>query len=364
MSVHVATEHPDAPPHVHCHNGWDTLEEVIVGTMDGACVPPWDETLRATMPRRSWSFFQAKGGTSFSSAEIDAANENLDALAGILRQNGITVRRPESTNHCRSFETPDWSSKSGLYSAMPRDVALVVGETLIEAPMPWRSRYHEIAGYRPLFYEYFRTGANWINPPKPLLQSSLYRDDYGQDPDGHFRSILNETEIVFDAADFLPCGQEIYYFPSHVTNWLGIEWLERTLGEPYRLIELDCTDGHRMHIDTTFLPLGPGRMLVNPDRVTRKSDVLKNWEFLPAPAPCTPDGTPLYMSGKWLSMNILMIDPQSAVVAVHETNLIRSLEGWGITAIPCPFVDFYRFGGSIHCATLDVRRSGPLQSYL
>lgn len=349
---------------VQCHNGWDPLEEVVVGRMDHACVPPWHETLRATMPARHEELFRARGGQRFGAREIDAANANLDALADVLRQAGVTVRRPDPVDHTRPFETPHWRSESGVYSAMPRDVAMVVGTIIIEAPMSWRSRYHEIEAFRPLFLEYFNAGANWICPPKPLLKDSLYRTDYGQEKGGPFRSMLTETEIVFDAADFLVCGRDILYFASHTTNALGVAWLSRALGDGYRLVELDCDDDHRMHIDTTFLPLAPGKMLVNPDRVSEKPWQLRDWDFLPAPTPCTPDETPLYMSGKWLSMNILMLDEHTAIVAEHETHLMRALKSWGIEAVPCPFVDFYRFGGSVHCATLDIRRRGELRSYL
>jgi glycine amidinotransferase len=69
------------------------------------------------------------------------------------------------------------------------------------------------------------------------------------------------------------------------------------------------------------------------------------------------------MSGSWLSMNTLMLDTKRVVVADHETNLIYALRGWGFDPIPCPFDAFYRLGGSIHCATLDVRRRGCLESY-
>jgi glycine amidinotransferase len=351
---------------VSCHNGWDPLEEVIVGRMDSGCFPPWDEAVRASMPKHHWELFKAKGGSLFSNEEIDAANANLDALAGLLSQAGVIVRRPDKVDHTRAFRTPHWQSPSGMYSAMPRDIALVVGNTMIEAAMSWRSRYHEIEGFRPLFLEYFNAGASWICPPKPLLKDSLYAPGLGEEGDGTFRSVLNETEIIFDAADFLVCGRDILYFRSHTTNRLGVEWLERTLGEGYRFLELDCDDDKRMHIDTTFLPIGPGKMLVNPDRVkaNHKPHELRNWDFLPAPRPCSPEHATLYMSSSWLSMNILMINETTAVVAAHEATLIRALKEWGIEAIPCPFLDFYRFGGSVHCATLDVRRTGDLRSYL
>ena len=39
------------------------------------------------------------------------------------------------------------------------------------------------------------------------------------------------------------------------------------------------------------------------------------------------------------------------------------LKEHGFEPIPCPFRNNYKFGGSFHCATVDVRRRGTLQSY-
>mgnify|MGYP003298904831 CR=1 FL=1 len=56
-----------------------------------------------------------------------------------------------------------------------------------------------------------------------------------------------------------------------------------------------------------------------------------------------------------------------------EARLRRSKRGtgpfafkknWGFTPIPCSFRNFNSFGGSFHCATLDVRRRGKLESYI
>jgi glycine amidinotransferase len=42
---------------------------------------------------------------------------------------------------------------------------------------------------------------------------------------------------------------------------------------------------------------------------------------------------------------------------------IAAFKNWGFTPVPCAFLSFGPFGGSFHCATLDVRRRGALQSY-
>ena len=61
-----------------------------------------------------------------------------------------------------------------MYAAMPRDILIVVGDEIIEAPMAWRSRFFEYRAYRPLLKEYFKRGAKWTTAPKPLMSDDLY----------------------------------------------------------------------------------------------------------------------------------------------------------------------------------------------
>tara|TARA_R110002012_G_scaffold171359_1_gene336137 strand:+ start:401 stop:1468 length:1068 start_codon:yes stop_codon:yes gene_type:complete len=343
---------------VSLKNGWDPLEEVIVGRAENACFPTWDESLKYVVPERHWNLFKANAGKPFPENIVSGAISNLDALEKTLQRHGVKVTRPEVQYHARKFSTPYWSEVNGMYNAMPRDVALIIGDMIIEAPMAWRSRYHEISGYRSIFYQYFKKGTKWVCPPKPQLEDSLLKRDIPlSQTDSKFISVLENDEILFDAADFLACDDKIFYFLSHVTTPLGVDWLKSIVGERYTFVELPCSDPHRMHIDTTYTPIGPGRMIYNPDRVEGPPKELNDWKLYPAPLPNTPDNTPLFMSSKWLSMNILMIDQKTAIVAEHEENLIRALENWGIEPVTCPFLDFYALGGSIHCATLDTRRA-------
>jgi glycine amidinotransferase len=42
---------------------------------------------------------------------------------------------------------------------MPRDILIVVGNEIIEAPMAWRSRFFEYRAFRSLIKGYFHEGA-------------------------------------------------------------------------------------------------------------------------------------------------------------------------------------------------------------
>ncbi|WP_394828937.1 hypothetical protein [Pendulispora albinea] len=345
------------------HNEWDTVEEVIVGTALGACIPEWHVTLKATLPERYWSFFKEHGGQPFPDEIVRAAERDLDGLAKILEAEGVRVRRPEPMRQARGFASPHWRSRGGLYAAMPRDCLLVVGDEILEVPMAWRCRHFETQAFRPLLKEYFLRGAKWTAAPKPMLGDALYDEGFHESAKNGVASVLTEIEPVFDAADFLRCGKDIVYFRSHTTNALGVEWLSRHLGSAYRFHELECDDTHRMHIDTTFLPLRPGLLMVNPERVRTIPRLFRSWDILEAPPGCTPDDVPLYFSSKWLNMNVFMLDEERVLVAAHEKPLIAALRNRGLAPIPVPFLSFYPLGGSIHCATLDVVRRGALKSY-
>ncbi|MFL6234423.1 MAG: amidinotransferase [Thermoanaerobaculia bacterium] len=349
-------------PVVSSYNEWDPLEEVIVGVADGACIPAWHVALKATMPRQYWGFFAENGGKPFPQEVIDRANRDLDGFVRLLEAEGVTVRRPETVNYSRPFATPHWQSPSGLYAAMPRDTLLVVGDEIIEAPMAWRSRYHEIAAYRPLLREYFLQGARWTAAPKPQLRDELYRQDYeesGEDLDIEY--VIGEDEPTFDAADFIRCGADLFAQQSHVTNDLGIQWLERHLGPGYRVHRVRTRDSHPMHIDATMMPLAPGKLLVNPERVPEIHPLFESWEVRRAPEPYSREDHMLCSA--WVSMNFLSLDERRVIVERHEEATIRELKRWGFEVLTCEFRGFNLLGGSFHCATLDVRRRGDLESY-
>ncbi len=362
-----ATARPDArtpAPVVNSHNEWDPLEEVVVGIADGAHVPAWSPMIAATTPEDQAGFFQQFGGRPFPAEVVDAAKHDLDALAERLHREGVVVRVPQADEYSRPFTTPDWESGSGLYAAMPRDVLLVVGDEIIEAPMAWRSRYFEVHAFRPLLTEYFRAGARWTAAPRPTLRDEQFLPD--EEASGLASAppyMVTEYEPTFDAADFMRFGRDIFAQRSHVTNDLGIEWLRRHLGSAYTVHVLEPDDPHPMHIDATMLPLAPGKLLLNPERLPQIPPQFRDWDVRFAPRP-NPDGDRrLYMSSAWVSMNLLSLDERTVLVEENETELQEMLRGWGVEPIPCPFRSFNALGGSFHCATLDVRRTGGLQSY-
>jgi glycine amidinotransferase len=354
---------PDSACPVSSYNEWDPLEEVIVGIVDDASFPGWHLSLPPVLPRHQVATFRRNAGTPFPAELVAAAARELAEFVRLLEGEGIVVRRPEPVPQRRTYRTLDWAS-TGMYAAMPRDALLVVGNEIIECPMAWRSRYYESLAYRPLLKRYFRGGARWSAAPRPELTDEQFDQDWTEPGAGEpARLVVTEFEPTFDAADFVRCGRDIIGQKSNVTNEFGIDWLRRHLGDDYRVHVFEFDDAHPMHIDATLMPVAPGKLLVNPERVPKVPRLFKDWDVMQAPPPVLPDSHPLYMTSKWINMNILMLDPQRVVVERQDEPMIDALRGFGLTPIPCDFRHFNSFGGSFHCATLDVRRRGTLESY-
>lgn len=355
---------------VNSHNEWDLLEEVIVGSVFGAMLPAWDTINRHTVPPGEWDkicCYQNPNGTPYPKERIKAANSEREEFIHILESEGVIVRRIEDVDYTAPFSTPDWSVTGGFSGANPRDPFLIIGNEIIETPMADRSRYFEAWAYRSLFKEYFKAGAKWTAAPKPMLADALYVPDYRiPGPDEPNRFVITEFEPTFDAADFVRCGKDIFGQLSHVTNNFGIEWLQRHLGDGYRIHLIESRCRQALHIDTTFMPLAPGKVIVNPEftDINKLPAILKNWDILVSPQPVRSqnDPTGATVSG-WVNMNVLMLDEKRVIVEKNQIPMITALKDWGFEPIPCSFENYYPFWGSFHCATLDIRRCGELKSY-
>ena len=223
-------ESPGPTSPVNSHNEWDPLEEVIVGRLEGATMPSNHIAVNFNVPKWQRPLLALAGGHHYPKVMREPAQRQLDEFIRILEGEGVRVRRPDIVDFRRSFKTPHWSAR-GFTTACPRDGVLIVGDEIIETPMPWRTRHFEMQAYRSLFKEYFGAGARWTAAPRPVLPDELYDDDMvmprkGDPP----RFVVNEFEPVFDAADFVRCGRDLFVTRSNVTNQMGIEWLRRHLG--------------------------------------------------------------------------------------------------------------------------------------
>ncbi|MEL7371818.1 MAG: amidinotransferase [Myxococcota bacterium] len=353
-------------PVVNSWNEWDPLEEVIVGILDGSASLSWEVAFEAVTAvehlDRSRTYHRSHAGKRIEPLHRAPAQRELDQLVDILKKEGVKVRRPDPIEHARPIATPLWTSEGGNCQANPRDVLIIFGNEILEAPMAWRSRYFEFLAYRRLCKQYFKQGAKWRAAPKPAMSDRAYDYDWTRGES----YVTTEFEPLFDAADMARCGKDIFIQRSHVTNDFGIEWLKQHYGDTFNFHRVEFDDYRAIHIDATFVPLRPGFAITNPDRPMKEwPEALKKsgWEFVEAPRSTLPEDHPWFHSFRWLSMNMLSLDEKRVIVEANEEPTIKFLKDHGFEPIPCPFRDNYKYGGSFHCATVDVRRRGTLQSY-
>jgi len=289
---------------------------------------------------------------------IEETEEDLQTLVGLFEALDIRVRRPKTQDVMRPICTPDWRTY-GYFPYCPRDILLAIGDTIVEAPSYQRSRYLEAFAYRHLQSEYLHGGARWLSAPRPRL------DERSLDPNATPGRLLNEVEPIFDAANVLRIGRDILYQVSDSGNVLGALWLQRTLGDSYRV---HITDNiyPGTHIDSTIALLRPGLVLLNPSRVSRDRvpTLFNGWDHIYAPEMVEYSYSDLQpFSSKWLGMNLLMVSPEVAMVDAHQVPLMRLLSKHHIECIPVALRHGRVFGGGVHCVTLDVRRKGSLEDY-
>lgn len=351
------------------YNEWDPLEEVIIGTAQGAVRSAYESSFAPFAPPGDEE--RTFGGGLYTPAELEQAESQLNQFARLLEGRGINVRRPDPTDHAVVVRTPDFECDFGHAQTCPRDVLLVVGDEIIEATMANRCRFFEYRAYRSLLKDYFRAGARWTAAPKPTMDEELYVRDYDASTvpfDFTTHPNITEFEPCFDAACFSRIGRDIFWQPDIVSNQFGVDWLARHLGEDFRIHRVEFEDAHPHHIDATMIPLRPGLLLINPDRPPKGTCLEmfeeNEWELVEA-VPSVRPRRPSTASevSNWISMNILSLDDHTVVVDEHETPFINQLTKLGYDVLTCAFDAVFKFGGSFHCCSLDVRRRGKLESY-
>ena len=345
------------------NNDWDPLEEIIVGIADNALLPPLDiSTHSFVYAGEKWEDIQHLQGRH-DQWVIDEGREDLDRLASTLEGLGVKVHRPEAIDNTKPFSTPEWQTR-GWYQFCPRDLLLPLDNIIIECPSPMRSRYFETRAYRKYLYEQMKDGTQWIAAPKPVLADDSYQfEDLG------IGTLLN-NEIVFDAANVVRLGKDLLCQISNSGNHLGFDWLQSVLKDKgYRVHKAEKIYSFA-HFDSTILPLRPGLVLFNADRVTPENypRIFEKWDKIwftgdrlavPAAnmvggiAPCSP----------YIGLNFLSVNEQLVICDIEQNELRRELDKWGIETIGLPCRQARTISGGFHCSTLDVKRKGSLEDY-
>ena len=223
----------------------------------------------------------------------------------------------------------------------PRDILLTVGKEMLEATMSYRCRWFEYLCYRPLLERYFEEDPEmkWESAPKPRLTEESYKPGYKdrvQTEEDRLKLmaakdfVTTEVEVLFDAAECLRMGKDLFVQHGMTANLKGIEWIGRHFSD-HRVHAVNFpTDPYPIHIDATFVALRPGLIINNPVRALpkeqRKIFEINDWQILDAAQPAHKEPPPLCYSSVWLSMNVLSLDPKTVCVEASEVHQMEQFD--------------------------------------
>ena len=281
-------------------NEWDTLKSIIVGSAWGANKP-------------QGCHFEKTG--PYPSIVTAQADFDLNKLINILQQEGVQVHRPKK----HSFVP------HGMYNYCPRDRLLIIGNTVIDCNMQYSCRQEEI-NYMP---EVTKHGV--IKVPR-------------------------DEGIFFDAANVCRLNNTLLYLISPSGNAEGAKWLQKQF--PDHVVETTETYSG-IHIDSTFVPVRNGLVVVNKDRVSSKTlpKCFKDWDVIWLGKDDLKQKSFVgeAFASNYILLNFLMVNPKLAVID-DCPRLEEELTKHGIVCITVPFKHSRTLGGGHHCVTLDLIR--------
>ena len=327
---------------IHSCNGWDPLKEIIVGDATGVRIPSFNLSMKNFMyANLSDNKIKSLVG-SYDKQVIEETNEDLDMLAKTLNDLHIRVYRPEKRVY-------------GWMNYCPRDIFLVLNDTIIETPCVMSERINESFAYKHILNNIDRYG-KWIQAPTPqYLEESFNFDDLSKP------TLMNE-EIMFDAPNVVRMGKTLLYQISNSGNLKGYEWLCQTFPE-YDIHISNHYSG--AHFDSTVIPLKPGLVLLNGQRCTPKNypKIFKKWDKIFFTDIIDQYSETSAISSSAVGLNILSINEKTVMVDKNQTPLIKELKKYNIDSIPMSLRHAKTLGGGFHCVTLDLHREGKLEQY-
>lgn len=366
---------------VNSWNEWDPLNHVIVGRAEGTMISAPEPGMMNDFPDAGVKL----GEWGLLPGDLtQQAIGQLDTFAAMLEKRGIRVDHPTPLDFNQKVETPDWKQDSMFGCMPPRDVLMVVGNEILEATMGQRARWYEYLCYRPLLEQYFKDDPNflWETAPKPRLTDESYVKDYWnnyfnvwtkEEKMKRMEALkfqLTEKEPIFDAADIIRFGKDLFMQRSAITNAAGVEWLKRHFEwKGFRVHEVTF-GGYPQpwHIDCTVFAPREGMIVQNPDWMPLTPEFhelfrINGWEIVMAEPPSREKSHPYSFCSPYLANNTFSVDPKTICVEAGEVRLLEQLDELGFEVIPVEFFEVSPFGGGLHCATVDVNREGDCKDY-
>ena len=301
---------------IHSFNEWDPLRSVVVGRADHANWPVKDPVFRSESERTLWKETPLPSGP-VPDWIIKEANEDLDALTGVLRSLNVEVLRPDDL---------DFQEHDGMYNYCPRDRLLVYGDTVVNPAMMYPCRDMEIECYKDIV----DAADNYVFMPR-------------------------HEGMTLDAANIARLNDKWIFLESASGNRAAYDWLCKK----FPAVDIELVNFYAgVHIDSTIVPLREGLVLVNGSRVNPENlpRVLQDWEVIYCNHVEEQGFFQYPYASKWIALNMLVVNPHTVIVDKDQSMLIDFLEKNQFTVVPMQLRHSRTLGGGFHCVTLDLHR--------
>lgn len=298
-------------------NEWDPLEEIVVGSASHANWPSDDPVFAQEAEKTTWRETPVPAG-AVPDWIVSEANQDLDALAVALVEQGVTVRRPRPM---------DFVQRHGMYNYCPRDRLLVAGDTVVDCNMMYPCRDQEIEAL-----------------------------DRVIDQAARVLVMPRDQGMVLDAANVCRLGDQWLFLESPSGNRAAYHWLCDQF--PQINIEI-CNFYSGVHIDSTIVPLREGLVMLNARRVNEGNlpRCLRSWDKIWVQEVIAQGFYQYPYASKWIAMNMLVVNPTLVIADKYQTALIDTLGKHGFDVMPMELRHSRTLGGGFHCVTLDLRRT-------
>lgn len=300
----------------YSENEWGKLKKIVVGTATNAHWPVRCKGFRKLEETTSWHETPVPSGP-VNKQIIAEANADLEVFCSILQDFGVDVVRPSDLN---------FADFDGMYNYCPRDRVLIVGDKAINCPMMFPCRMPEIVALQ----EYL-----------PDLIS------------------CDDPTAFFDAANVCRLGKDLLYLVSDSGNIEGARWLQKTLGDKYKVHVIENMY-QGVHIDSTIVPLREGLVMLNGDRLDKHTcpEVFKKWDkiWITKEDLKLKEFYQFPYASNYIAMNVLSIDEHTVVCDHDQPKLRNMIEKHHITTYGVDMRHSRTLGGGHHCVTLDLVR--------
>ena len=297
-------------------NEWGKLKQVVVGSADFANWPSTDPVFARENEKTTWKATPVPSGP-VPQQLIDETNEDLEKLVDALKKENVEVLRPDTMN---------FQELGGMYNYCPRDRLIVAGSELVDCSMMYPCRNMEIDAL----------------PMVTGQASKIHR-------------MPKDQGMTLDAANVCRLGNDWLYLLSASGNMAAYEWL----CEQFPDQNIEAVNFYAgVHIDSTIVPIREGLALINGTRVTPATlpRALRDWQCVYIDDVVAQDFYQYPYASRWIALNMLMVNPNLAVVDKHQKELIKILNSLKVDVIMLELRHSRTLGGGFHCVTLDLIR--------